>query len=59
MQSLCVLTLLLVGAKAESILHPPDWGFQSYLDTDYTLRCNHSELVVEPFNFIRSDVYKG
>ena len=54
MLSLCVLTLLLAGAGAQSIENEPDWGFQSYLDADYTLKCNHSELVVQPYNFVRS-----
>ena len=53
MLSLCVLTLLLAGAGAQSIENEPDWGFQSYLDADYTLKCNHSQLVVQPYNFVR------
>ncbi|XP_025086464.1 uncharacterized protein LOC112559428 isoform X2 [Pomacea canaliculata] len=45
-----VQVLLLVTGLAAA--QEPQWGFQSYLDEDFTVVCNDSSLILEPYNFV-------
>ncbi|KAK7496565.1 hypothetical protein BaRGS_00012217 [Batillaria attramentaria] len=58
MLRLCVSVLLLVsGVSGEA--REPDWGFQSYLDEDYTLSCNHTSLMPDPYNAVKWELPDG
>ncbi|KAK7097365.1 uncharacterized protein [Littorina saxatilis] len=58
----CAMVLLgVVGAQnlPDNILNEPDWGFQSYLDADFEIPCNNSDLVVVTNNFIVWELPNG
>ncbi|XP_076468005.1 uncharacterized protein LOC143298882 [Babylonia areolata] len=44
--------MVLMAGEVKGAFNEPDWGFQSYLDEDFSLRCNHSSVVVEKDNHV-------
>lgn len=52
----CVVVLLgVVGIRGDE----PDWGFQSYLDEDFRLTCNHSTLLPQPRDQVSWELPNG
>lgn len=58
MLRLCLCVLVWV-AGSQGQIREPDWGFQSYLDEDYTFTCNHSSIPLQPNNNVLWELPSG
>lgn len=52
-----IVAMVLVGAMGA--YNEPDWGFQSYLDEPFTLKCNHSTLIASAYNYVEWQLPSG
>ncbi|XP_076467916.1 uncharacterized protein LOC143298814 isoform X2 [Babylonia areolata] len=52
MTMVVMMVMAAVVADVRGAFNEPTWGFQSYLQENFTLQCNHSDLIVTPHNHV-------